>query len=121
MYGRGFYQNQSTALFDFTLWTSYLGDRYQAHAIFSTDHMKNTENGGITDDNYITHPEIFEDNFTSSEIPVCLSDNWTRNDAVHFFLSHRYSVGFNKKVPMTEEEIAAKKFAKTRVKERKKV
>lgn len=111
MYGRGFYQNQSTALFDFTLWTSYLGDRYQAHAIFSTDHMKNTENGGITDDNYITHPEIFEDNFTSSEIPVCLSDNWTRNDAVHFFLSHRYSVGFNKKVPMTEEEIAAKKFA----------
>ena len=111
MYGRGFYQNQSTALFDFTLWTSYLGDRYQAHAVFSTDHMKNTENGGITDDNYITHPEIFEDNYTSAEIPVCLNDNWTRNDALHFFLSHRYSIGFNKRVPMTDEEIAARKFA----------
>lgn len=111
MYGRGFYQNQSTALFDYTMWTSYLGDRYQAHVILSTDHMKNAENGGITDDKYITHPETFDDNYTSAEIPVNLTDNWTRNDALHLFLSHRYIVGFNRKVPMTEAEIASKKFA----------
>lgn len=118
MYGRGFYQNQSTALFDFTLWTSYLGDRYQAHAIFSTDHMKNTENGGLENDMYITHPEAFDDNYTSLEIPTVLSDNWTRNDAIHFFLSHRYSIGFNKKVPMTQQEIEAKKFALAAQKEK---
>ena len=28
MYGRGYYNSQSTALFDYTLWTSYLGERY---------------------------------------------------------------------------------------------
>ena len=111
MYGRGYYNSQSTALFDYTLWTSYLGERYQAHFAFSTDHMKNTENGGITDDTYITHPEDKLDSYISSEIPTNLSSNWNKNDALHFFLTHRYNVGFYRKVPMTKQEIEAKKFA----------
>ena len=111
MYGRGYYNSQSTALFDYTLWTSYLGERYQAHFAFSTDHMKNTENGGITDDQYITNPSNFTDSYISTEIPTNLSSNWNKNNALHFFLTHRYSVGFYRKVPMTKMEIEAKKFA----------
>ena len=90
---------------------SYLGERYQAHAIVSTNHQKVTENGGITNDDYIVHPETFNETFRTSEIPVNLDKNWNRNDNLHLFLSHRYSVGFNRKVPMTKEEIEAKKFA----------
>ena len=110
-YARGYYSKQNASLFDYTMWGSYLGDKYQAHLLMSTNHQKTTENGGITNDNYITHPEIFNEDFQSDEIPTVLSSTWNRNDNQHIFFSHRYSVGFNKKVPMTEEEIKAKKFA----------
>lgn len=111
LYGRGYYSDNSAALFNYTTWGSYLGDRYQAHLLFSTNHQKQAENGGITNDNFITHPETFNDNYAESEIPTMLSQHWNRNDNQHVFLTHRYSVGFNRKVPMTEEEIKAKKFA----------
>ncbi len=111
LYGRGYYQNQSGAYFDYTMWGSYIGPRYQAHLIFSFDHMKTTENGGIADDEYVTHPEAQEDTYTSDEIPVILDNNWNRNDAFHVTLSHRYNIGFTKEVPMTEEEKEAKRFA----------
>ena len=52
-YGRGYYNAQSTSHFKYTMWASYLGDRYQAHFLFSTNHEKMTENGGITNDDYI--------------------------------------------------------------------
>lgn len=111
IYGRGFYQNQSTSHFNYTMYGSYLGDRYQAHVLMSTNHQKVTENGGITNDYYITHPESFDDNFLSNEIPTVLERNWNRNDNQHIFFTQRYNVGFNRKVKMTEEEIKARKFA----------
>ena len=111
LYARGYYANQSTSHFNYTLWGSYLGDRYQAHLLLSTNHQKEAENGGITNDEYITHPESFEDNFMENEIPTVLSENWNRHDNQHIFFTHRYSIGFNRKVPMTEKEREAKKFA----------
>ncbi len=111
LYGRGYYDSQSTSHFDYTMYGSYIGDRYQAHLLMSTNHQKVTENGGITDDNYITHPESFNESFQTSEIPTMLSRNWNRNDNQHLFFTQRYSVGFKRKVPMTAEEIAARKFA----------
>lgn len=111
IYGRGYYQNQSTSHFNYTMYGSYLGDRYQAHLLFSTNHQKVTENGGITDDNFVLHPESFDDDFATNEIPTVMENNWNRNDNQHVFLSHRYNVGFKRKVKMTEEEIKAKKFA----------
>lgn len=111
LYGRGYYDSQSTSHFDYTMYGSYLGDRYQAHLLMSTNHQKVTENGGITNDNYITHPESFNESFNTSEIPTMLARNWNRNDNQHIFFTQRYSVGFKHKVPMTADEIAARKFA----------
>ena len=111
LYGRGYYQENSASLFNYSLYGSYLGDRYQAHFLFSTNHQKQTENGGITNDDYITSPERFNDSYTTAEIPTMLERNWNRNDNLHLFYTHRYSFGFNRKVPMTEEEIKARKFA----------
>lgn len=111
LYGRGYYANQSASHFKYSFWGSYLGDRYQAHLLFSTLHQKVTESGGITDDNYITHPEMFNESFSTDEIPTVLEQNWNRNDNQHIFFTHRYSLGFRRKVKMTEEEIKARKFA----------
>lgn len=111
IYGRGYYQEQSTAHFNYSMYASYIGEKYNAHFLFSTNHQKVTENGGITDDRYITHPEIFNDEFNENEISTVLQKNWNRNDNLHVFYSHRYNIGFNRKVKMTEEEINARKFA----------
>lgn len=111
LYGRGYYQDQSTAHFNYTMYGSYIGDHYQAHLLLSTNHQKVTENGGITNDNYIIHPESYSDKYTTSEIPTVLSQNWNRNDNQHIFFTHKYNLGFSRKVPMTADEIKAKKFA----------
>ena len=116
-YGRGYYNAESTSHFKYTMWASYLGDRYQAHFLFSTNHEKMTENGGITNDDYIKHPEIYTESFATNEIPTVLEQNWNRLDNQHIFFTHRYNVGFSRKVKMTEEEIKAKKFAMASKKE----
>lgn len=111
LYARGYYQNQSTSHFNYTFYGSYIGDRYQAHLLASTNHQKISENGGVTNDDYITHPESFTDSYSTNEIPTILQRNWNRNDNQHVFFNHKYSIGFNRKIPMTAEEIKAKKFA----------
>ena len=117
MYGRGFYSSQSTSHFKYLMYGSYIGNRYQAHLIFSTLTQKVTENGGITNDEYIKHPESFDDNYATNEIPTVLERNWNRNNNLHVFLTHRYNLGFNRKVKMSKEEIEARKFAMASQKE----
>ena len=111
LYGRGYYTNQSTSHIHYSIWGSYTGEKYKAHLAFSLNHQKVAEGGGITNDAYITHPESFKDSYGTNEIPTVLSKNWNRNDNQHVFFNHRYSLGFYRKVPMTEDEINAKKFA----------
>ena len=117
-YARGYFQNQSTSHFLANFYTSYLGDQYQMHVLLSTNHQKLTESGGIINDSYITHPELFTESFAENEIPTILESNWNRYHHQHLFLTHRYSLGYYKKVPMTEEELAARKFAAEAQKEK---
>ena len=116
-YARGFYSNQSTSHFGALLYGSYDGDRYKMHTMFTTYHRKAAENGGLAKDEYVTKPEIFDDRYATDEMPTILSQNWNRNNSIHFFLTHRYSVGFYRDVKMTEEEIKARKFAEQSKKE----
>ena len=118
IYARGYYQHQSAAHFNYSLYGSYLGDRYEAHLLMGTNHQKMAENGGLTNDEYIEHPEIYREDFRTNEIPTMLSSNWNRNDHHHIFFTHRYNIGFNRKIPMTPEEIKAKKFAMESQKEK---
>ena len=99
VYGRGMYSNQSTALFNTGLFSSYLGEKYNMHFIFSYDNLKNRENGGITDDRYITDPlEMAEGKkqYTSTDIPTKYNKIWNHNVSLHTFLTHRYNLGFYK-------------------------
>ncbi|MBR1547687.1 MAG: putative porin [Prevotella sp.] len=118
-YARGYFQNQNNAQFRASLFASYVGSRYQMHALFSSYHRKMAESGGITNDEYILHPESFEDQYSEEEIPSVLSKNWNRNNSTHFFLTHRYNVGFYRKVKMTDEEIKARQFAEASARKQK--
>ena len=79
-YARGYFSNQSNSHFNGSLFSSYTGDQYNMHFFFNAGHHKITENGGIGDDNHITHPESFQDNLAENEIPTILEKNWNRND-----------------------------------------
>ena len=99
VYGRGMYNNQSTAFFNGGLFASYRGDKYNMHFIFNNDNLKMRENGGITDDRYITDPlDMAEGNkqYNSTDIPTVLNKVWNHNTSYHAFLTHRYNLGFYK-------------------------
>ena len=110
-YARGYFSSQNNSHFGSSFFVTHLGERYQMHLLFQNYHQKATENGGVQTDEYITHPESYTESYSDNEIPTVLEYNWNRNDHQHLFLTHRYSVGFYRKVPMTEEEIKAQKEA----------
>lgn len=96
-YGRGKYSNQSTALFNGGLFASYRGNHYDMHMNFVNENLKVAENGGITDDQYITNPIDMAEGkkqYSTSEIPTNLSEIWNKNTGYHGFLTHRYNLGF---------------------------
>ena len=47
LYGRGYYQNQSTSHFNAGLFGSYIGEKYQVQAVYNNFFLKMNENGGI--------------------------------------------------------------------------
>ena len=102
LYGRGYYNNQATSLFNGTLYGYYRGDQYDMHAWISVNHMRMGENGGIEDDDYITHPEDFTRSFGSRDIPTILSQNWNRNEDQTYYLTHRYNVGHYKLIELPD-------------------
>ena len=97
LYGRGRYDNQSTAYTNFSLYSYYRSDKYNFHLLASRYHMKLAENGGIVDDTYITNPEKTESgskNFSTADIPVNLDRAWNRNEVYSAFFTHNYNLGF---------------------------
>jgi len=117
LYARGYFQNQNNSHFCTNIYASYLGDRYQMHTLVTLNHQKASENGGIANDEYVTHPEIFTESYQDSEIPVVMERNWNRHNQQRIFLTHRYALGFYHKVKMTDEEIRARQFAAESAKE----
>ncbi len=109
LYGRGMYASQGTGFFNATLFGSYIGDRYQMHAMYSNFSFKMAENGGITNDLYITRPEEMSEGKKSYEpanIPTVMTDTWNRNHKVYGYLTHRYNLGFEREIisEKTEKE-----------------
>ena len=100
LYGRGRYDKQSTSLINFSLFSFYRSDRYNYHLLASRYKMKTRENGGITDDRYITRPEDTDGggtNMGTADIPVKLDATWSRNDVYDLFFTHNYNWGYYRK------------------------
>lgn len=103
LYGRGYYSNQATSHFNAGIFASYIGEKYQMHAAYNNFFFKMNENGGITDDRYITRPEEMEDVGGNQYIPVRLEETSNRNHDFFVYLTHRYRLGFHREVTKIEE------------------
>ncbi len=116
IYGRGLYNSQSTALFNGGIFASYMGDKYNMHAVLNTDNLKMAENGGIADDRYITNPLDMAEGkkeYASDDIPTNLGKIWNHNTGYHGFLTQRYNLGFYRERKDTIEKdsvITIRKF-----------
>lgn len=107
LYGRGYYNNQNTSYFNAALFGSYIGDRYQVQGIYSNNYLKTNENGGITDDRYITAPEEMAEGrkeYESVNIPTVLNASANRNHDFYVFLTQRYNLGFHRDIPQAEND-----------------
>ncbi len=87
---RGYYNSQAVKHNNFSLFGNYLSDRIEAHAFMNLGSLKNAENGGITDERFITHPDSIQQSFTSRDIPVKFTNTWNSLRNNRFFLSGRY-------------------------------
>ena len=96
LYGRGYYEGQSTADFDGTLYASYRGDEYQMHTFFQHTYLKTRENGGIENDDYVKRPESFPTKYGTADMPINLARAWNKIGGNQFFLTHRYNLGFHR-------------------------
>lgn len=109
LYGRGYYQNQSTSHFNAGLFGSYIGEKYQIQAVYNNFFLKMNENGGITDDEYITRPENMSggrQQVQSTTIPVKLEQTSNRNKDFYVYLTQRYRMGITKETIEVKEKAA---------------
>ena len=118
IYGQGFYDNQSTSFMNASAWASYLADKYNFHLYYQHNFMKNGENGGIENDEYITNPENMPQSYGSKEIPTMLSNTWNRQEHDLLFFNHHYNIGFYREVEIdsvttTEEFVPVSKIFHT--------
>lgn len=102
VYARGVYQNSSTKPLRWTSYGYYEGEQYKVYANFNLSKLANQENGGITDREYILHPDGFSDIETDPKnMPTRLADTWNDTDTRQAHLQHSYDLG------MWEERVDA--------------
>ena len=97
LYSKGCYANEAIKNLTWGLSGSYIGDRYEVQTFFNHYNGLSQNNGGITDDLYITDPAVLQGGQTSIDaksIPTRLTAARTRMKGQEFYMNHRYKVGF---------------------------
>jgi len=110
---RGHYASNSNKNFYYRPFVGFQSDKYELHTYFQGYDFLNSENGGLTNDRYITHPDDFSDgkrpiNDTKS-YATRYSDTWNHFKGNQFFLTHRYNLGFYRELTAKEKEEAEKR------------
>lgn len=114
LYGRGMYANQSTKDQNYSFLTSYIRDKYHMHLILSSSTLENFENGGFTNDLYISDPYKVTDSRgtkTPEDFPTNFTnvDSRLKNRFVHF--NQKYYLGRYQYVDEDSSSIAYRPFA----------
>lgn len=97
IYSKGSYNYQATNDLIWGLSGSHMGDRYELQAFYYHYNLLNKDNGGITDDLYITDPEEIQGGSSKVDtktIPTNLSAAHTRYVGEELYLNNRYKVGY---------------------------
>ena len=113
LYSKGLYNYQSTKDFTWRVFGSYIGDRYEMQAFFNNYNFLNKENGGITDDRYVTDPAEVQGGSTKVDyktVPVNLSNAHSQIWGHEFYMNHRYKVGYYHTVRDSTDSIISKTY-----------
>ena len=97
IYSKGSYEDQAAKDLNWGFSGSYLGEHYEFQGSFTHFNLVTKENGGITDDLYITDPAVVQGGNTSvnaKQIPTNLSDAHNRVKGTDLWLNNRYKIGF---------------------------
>ena len=110
---RGQYASNSNKNFFYRPFISLLYDRYQVHAYFQSYEFLNAENGGLTNDRYVSHPDDFTEgkrpiNDTKS-YPTRFADTWNHSKGKQIFVAQRFNLGFYRELTSHEKEDAEKR------------
>lgn len=97
LYTKGAYNSDAAKNFIFGFQGYYTGDHYEMQAFVNHYNSVNQENGGITDDLYITNPALLQggvDKIEPKSIPTRLNSAQSRVIGAEMFMSHAYKVGY---------------------------
>lgn len=97
LYSKGSYNYQATNDLTWGFSGSYIGDRYEFQGYFYHYDLLNKENGGITNDLYITDPAEVQGGSTKVDtktIPTNLTTAHSRLKSTNLLINNRYKVGF---------------------------
>lgn len=111
IYTRGHYDSNGNKLLSYRVFGSYLTDHYELKAYVSNYNFVNYENGGLTDDRYITDRDALTESqrkLSTQSYPVRYSDTWNRVRGKQVYLTHRYNLGFTKELDEPDENGFAK-------------
>lgn len=112
-YTKGMYNTQATKELAFGLQGYYTGDRYEMQAYYNHYNHVSKENGGITDDRYITNPGEIQGGVTSVEsttIPVVLTAAHNRLIGSDLFMTHAYKLGFYRDISQPGDTVVTEEF-----------
>lgn len=102
IYSKGSYANQAMKSISWGAFGSYMGDHYELQAFFNAWNSLNKENGGITDDLYITDPAELQGGLSTIEshsIPTRLTAAHTRVTGAEVMLNNKYKMGYWRSLP----------------------
>lgn len=97
LHSKGCYNFQAAKNFNFGLSAYYYGDRYELQTFYQQYAHQNLENGGITDDRYITDPAAVQGGVTSVQyksIPTRLTSAKNLLNGSQFYMNHAYKIGY---------------------------
>ncbi|MDR1499430.1 MAG: putative porin [Tannerellaceae bacterium] len=107
IYSRGQYWANGNKLLSYRVFASYRAERYELNASLSNYNFVNYENGGLANDRYLTHPDEFtigRQAIPRREYPVRFYDTWNRLRGSLYYLTHRYSLGFERETGALDED-----------------
>ena len=108
LYSKGSYEAQADKDLQWGVNGSYMGDRLEFQGFYNHYNMLNKENGGITDDLYITDPEKVQagvSSVNSKAIPVNLNSAHSRIVGGELLLNTRYKVGYWHEEPVNDTTV----------------
>ncbi|MDR1610112.1 MAG: putative porin, partial [Candidatus Symbiothrix sp.] len=97
LYARGYYNSQAAKHTDWVFFGNYLSDRHRLHLFINPSTYANAENGGLDNDDWISHPDLMDTRPTQSQdYGTKFGNTWNYNKGQRYFLNYRYNLGFER-------------------------